>query len=206
MNETFGQLVIRESAGGRVVGVPGEPLRELEPDAATLAAFVRIDGHGRYRPLSGAKTLPSGWQARTGASLPLEEVLEAVYPLALVHRRQLAEGTLRVVGLDDVLNRQSGRYAGTSRLSAPGRALATEVLCGECVRKPVWAGQACGDSEIPCPEPCSVFVALCREAALWEAETPPGTPPDPAVAWADFEQPGNELRERFISRMLDANE
>ena len=132
-----------------------------------------------------------------------EEVIEAVYPLATVHQRQHAEGTLKVVPLDVVLERQSGRYEDSAALSARGRKLAVEILCGVCVRKPVWNAASCAASDIPCPEPCSVMVALCREAALWERERPKPAPAEPAVAVAAFEQPGNELRERFLSAMIE---
>jgi hypothetical protein len=190
----LGQLVIRDDG----VGVPGEGEPSVVRDAAALFEHTRTDALGRYRPLTGAKTLRTGWIARVGEEMPADEAVETVYPLALVHRRQLAEGTLRVVALEDVLSRQSGRYEDSAGLSERGRRLAVRVLCGECVRKPLWDGAACGPDEIPCPEPCSVMVALCREAVLWQDERPAPAQPDEAVAWAAFDEPGNELRERYL--------
>ena len=207
MNERrFGQLRIRQTENGTAVGVPGELVRGLESTAEAVAEFVRTDDGGRYRPLSGAKTLPTAWEATIGDSLTLDDALEAVYPLSTVHQQQLDSGTLRVVTLEEVFARQSGRYEETARLSSRGRAQAVQTLCAECVRQPVWAGQPCGSDDIPCPEPCSVFVALCREAVLWEANPPTPSPPDPAVPWAAFDEPGNELRERYLSRMLEPND
>jgi hypothetical protein len=75
------------------------------------------------------------------------------------------------------------------------------TVCGECVRRPVWDGATCGPDEIPCPEPCSVLVAFCREAVLWQQERPAPTEPDPTIPWAAFEEPGNELRERYLQEM-----
>ena len=149
---------------------------------------------------------PPGGAPSSGRNFLLEWAIEAVYPLALVHQRQHRDGTLRLVSLDEVLSRQSGRYESTSALSAQGRALAIETVCGECVRKPVWVGAECSGDEIPCPEPCSVLVAFCREAALWEAERPDGAPADNRVAWAAFDEPGNELRERFLQEMATVDD
>lgn len=203
---TFGELTITRVSIGVPPDPPGTPLRILPSDADALAAFVRHDSQGAYRPLSGARTLPRGWEVILGRSLSLEAALEAIYPLSTVHQRQFEDGTLEVVPLQAVLERQTGRYEGAAALSDAGRELAISVLCGGCVRTPVWHGDPCDESEIPCPEPCSVLVALCREAALWEAVRPALAPADPAVPFAAFEEPGNELRERYLSAMIERDE
>ncbi len=205
-SKPFGELEIQVGRDTASVGVPGERQRTVEATRAALAAFVRTADDGRYRPLSGARTLPRGWSVQLGSQLPLEAALEAVYPLAIVHREQWAAGTLDIVPLNAVLERQSGRYEATASLSERGRELAVEILCGGCVRRPVWHGTECWPDEIPCPEACSVMVALCREAALWEANRPDPAPSDASVAFAAFDVPGNELRERYLSAMIDAHD
>ncbi len=60
-------------------------------------------------------------------------------------------------------------------------------------------GRAQADGEIPCPEPCSVLVSLCREAALWQREPPSPAQADPNVAFAAFDAPGNEIREAYLA-------
>ncbi len=197
--ERLGELTIVHEGGRTVVRGPGLPRETLPADEDVLRRHTRTDASGRYRPLSGARRLPAGWEVEAGPSLPLDLAIETVYPLALTHMRQYAAGRLRVVSLEEVLTRQTGRYAGALRLPEEGRALATDLLCGRCVRVPVWAGQACAAEEIPCPEPCSVLVALCREAALWEDEPPEPAAPDPTVTFAGFETPGNELREAYLA-------
>lgn len=191
----LGELEVHEQWAG--VEGDGERVVPFED----LLAHTRSDGLGRYRPLTGARTLPRGWRVEFGDGASVEAVIETVYPLAVVHQRQWVAGTLRVVSLDEVLRRQSGRYESTAALSAAGRRLAIETVCGICVRRPVWDGAVPAAGEIPCPEPCSVLVAFCREAALWEADPPPAQPADPAVPFAAFDEPGNELRERYLSRM-----
>jgi len=190
----LGQLTI----DGDGLGVPGPKEEVLISTPDEVLTHTRTDNLGRYRPLSGAKTLPTGWRARFGEDLPAERAIEQVYPLALTHQRQFASGTLRVVSLEDVLSRQSGRYEEVASLSANARNRVVETVCGECVRRPVWDGASCSRDEIPCPEPCSVLVAFCREAAIWQAERPSPSPQDAAVAWAAFDIPGNELREAYL--------
>ncbi len=201
----FGELLVQpegEESWRLEPARQGGELRELPPDPDTLRQIVRFDRWGRYRPLTGARTLPRGWFVRAPNRRLLEELLEAVYPLGLVHLRQHRRGELRVVPLDEVLARQSGRYAVCRELSPEGRALVRELLCGSCVRVPVWAGED-PQEQIPCPEACSVFVAFAREAALWEqgAGTSDESPSEEEPGWAEFEHPGNELRQAFLRRL-----
>jgi hypothetical protein len=202
MTRRVGQLEVSDDRAG----VPGEATRSIEATREAVFGQVRTDDLGRYRPLSGARTLRTGWSVAIGSGLRAEDVIEVVYPLALTHRRQFAKGSLRVVALDEVLARQSGRYESTSALSKAGRALTVSTVCGECVRQPVWDGATCSAEEIPCPEPCSVLVAFCRETTLWEAERPDSTAPDAAIAWAAFDEPGNELRERFLQELAQQDD
>ena len=195
-----GQLVVFEDGS---IGVPGLCEPTVIETLDDVAEFVRTEDGGRYRPLSGARTLPRAWRYAARSAAERAAVIDAVYPLAPVHAQQLAAGTLRLVSLDEVLKRQSGRYESTSALSPGGRTRSSELVCGECVRTPVWRGDSCDSAGIPCPEPCSVLVAFCREAALWERETPEPAAPDPAVAWAAFEEPGNELRERYLHHLAE---
>ncbi len=197
----LGEVTISREGGTTVLRGPGSPRVVLPQDEDALRRHIRVDAQGRYRPLSGARTLPGGWQVATGAALPLDRAIEAVYPLALIHMRLHGEGALRIVALDAVLSRQTGRYEASANLPPERRALAARLLCGQCVRVPVWAGEECGAARIPCPEPCSVLVSLCREAAHWEHEPPEPAAVDPGVAFAAFDEPGNELREAYLAAL-----
>lgn len=203
----FGELTLFVGVDAIVLAGPGrEPgAREVEADAVRIRALARVAADGRYRPLSGARTLARDWHCRPATLEALSAMLDVVYPLAECHIAAWAEGRLHIVSLDQVLGRQSGRYAVAAALSEPGRRAAASVLCARCVRVPVWEDAAVTASEpeetiIPCPEPCSVLVSLCREAALWEAERPRPAPVDPEVPFAAFDVPGNEIRERYLSR------
>lgn len=185
-------------------------------DASDLEAIrrrVQCDETGYYRPLTGARSLPGGWRVEAHDESSLRALFDVVYPLAAQHIAQESAGSLQVVGLDAVLERQSGRYAKAATLSESGRALATDVVCGQCVREPAWGAfgtmdgpegtgsTPVGRTAIPCPEPCSIMVSFCREAAQWEADMPARAPANPAVGFAAFETPGNVLREKWLARV-----
>lgn len=198
---TLGEVAV-VFRGGRVeISGPRmgpEPVA-IEATVEALREHVRFDDAGRYRPLSGARTLPGNWRISLPESLT-EAAMEAVYPQALLHQQQASAGTLRVVSYEAVVGRQQGRYRVAGELEAEGRARARDVLCGRCVRAPAWAGEATLEGGIPCPEPCSVMVALCREAALWQQEPPAPSAPDASVPFADFAAEGNEVREAYLAR------
>ncbi|MDE2669859.1 MAG: DR2241 family protein [Chloroflexota bacterium] len=198
---TLGEVAVAFRDGRVELSGPrsGADAHELTSTAEALREHVRFDEHGRYRPLSGARTLPGNWRVSLSETLA-EAAIDAIYPQALLHQQQASQGTLRVTTLDEVVARQRGRYRIAGELDAEGQERARDALCGRCVRAPVWAGEAEPEEEIPCPEPCSVMIALCREAALWQREPPQPSSPDPEVAFADFQTEGNEVREAYLAR------
>lgn len=198
---TLGEVAVAFRGGRVELSGPhmGPQPLEIEPTIEALREHVRFDDGGRYRPLSGARTLPGNWRISLPEGLT-EAAIEAIYPQALLHQRQGAEGSLRVVTYEEVVGRQRGRYRVAGELEAEGRERARDVLCGRCVRTPAWAGAGVAEAGIPCPEPCSVMVALCREAALWQREPPAAGAADPSVAFADFAAAGNEVREAYLAR------
>ena len=198
---TFGEVAVAFREGWVELRGPrsGQDATELAGTVEALREHMRFDDRGRYRALSGARTMPGNWRVSLPETLT-EAAIDAVYPQALLHQQQAAQRTLRVVAFDEVVARQQGRYRVAGELDADGRERAREALCGRCVRTPVWAEEAASGDTIPCPEPCSVMVALCREAALWQREAPEPSSPDPGVPFADFSTPGNEVREAYLAR------
>lgn len=196
----FGEVTLRiaeDMESITVVGPAGFGERErllMTPDE--LREFTRSDDRGRYRPLPGALTMRTNWEAEVRGELAA--VAEALYPLAAEQQALAEDGELRIVWLDDVLSRQTGRYRTANELDERGRDVAARVLCGQCVKQPLWRGETWDEQSIPCPEACSVMVALCREAAVWEKERPSRAEPNPDVAFAAFEEPGNEIREVYL--------
>ena len=205
----FGELCVRPYADGFVIARAGDgfarPCVDVYVSATGIRTFAQFDDYGQYRPLPGARSLPGGWVTRAGDALEMLSTLEIIYPLATRHIEQQAAGTLRLVSLNAVLERQSGRYEQAAKLSDEGRATAVGVLCGACVREPAWAG-ADVTNAIPCPEPCSVIVSLCREAAGWELTPLTSTAPDRAVGFANFDTPGNVTREAWLRARFPAGQ
>ena len=201
----LGELTVEFAGDEAIIHGPstGGEEREVECEPTALVAWTRFDDLGRYRPLRGARTMRHDWRTRCSKER-LEEALDAVYPLALHHITDWTNGNLRLVGLDEVLSRQSGRYELSSKLAQEARDAAAEVLCARCVKVPVWRGERPERDDIPCPEPCSVLVSLCREAAIWEEGLPEPVEPESSVQFADFETAGNEIREAYLRVRLAA--
>lgn len=203
----LGELTIVRDGEAAVIRGPGRGDARIPPDPDAVRDFVSQDASGRYRPLASARSLPHGWQVTCETSSDLAAVVDAIYPLALAHVEQWRAGSLRVIPLADTLSRQTARYAVSNELTPAGRDATAESLCGRCVKQPLWRRPSDPPpidaplQTIPCPEPCSVLVSLCREAALWEKTMPPATPIDPTVSFADFEASGNEVREDCLARM-----
>ena len=195
----FGEIDVAFGEGRVTLTGPraGSAPRVIEATVEALREHVRFDDRGRYRPLSGARTMPGGWRAVLPARLA-GAALDAVYPLAMLHQAQAAAGRLRVVPFAETAARQRGRERAAGELDAAGRDRARATLCGNCVRTPVWAGESADADAIPCPEACGLLLALCREAARWRDAPPPSAPPDADVPHAAFGTPGNEVREAYL--------
>jgi hypothetical protein len=205
----LGEVTLTSACDGssvRVAGPPGDgdPFR-FEATCEQLREWVRTDARGRYRPLPGARTMRQGWEA-TVRGESVAAVAGAIYPLAEEHCAQATTGTLRVLPLAQVLGRQTGRYRLAVELDSTGRKAAARVLCGQCVKQPLWRGDQWDGESIPCPEPCSVLVSLCREAAAWQTQPPASHAPNPNIAYAAFDEPGNELREAYLRTRYGAAE
>jgi hypothetical protein len=216
--QPFGELIIVRGGGADaetvILGPGANPwLREVPGDPAALFALRRTDDAGAYRPLTGARSLARNWHIRIADLVALREAVEAIYPLAPRHRRQWREGRLRIVRQEAVFVRQAGRYQVAATLSEGGREAARVVLCGDCVRTPFWCLETIPPPDgaggvprtaIPCPEPCSVFLALCRELALAERGEPAppcATSTDSAIPFAAFEEAHNPIRLACLARM-----
>ena len=211
----LGQLTIEITEEGITVYGPfsGPDSPAVPGTRQALRALSREDALGRYRPLSGARNLARNWRAHFADLASFSAAVGEMYPLAMKHNAMWEAGDLRIVGLHEVLGRQAGRYAVAGDLDERGRDAARAALCARCVRQPVWhegappQGTRLADGALVCPEPCSVMVSLCREAALWQRERPARSTPDVRVPFAAFDQPGNEVREAYLrTRYPETNE
>ncbi len=196
----FGEVTLRIAEDMESITVigpvgPGEHVR-MALSIDELQAFTRTDDRGRARPLAGAMTMRTNWEAVVRGELAA--VAEALYPAAAEQQAMAEDGMLTIVGLDEVLSRAAAEYETARELDERGRVVASRVLCGQCVKQPLWRGEHWDGQSIPCAEACPVLVALCCAAATWQRERPEPAPPTPHVAYEAFEEPGNEIREAYL--------
>jgi sirohydrochlorin cobaltochelatase len=196
----LGDLEIADRDGVVVIKGPHGGVPNSAPAGRNeFRQWIRYDNDGRYRPLSGAQSLRAGWGVECKSVEEAAEWIEIVYPSALRHAVLRRRGSLNIVGAQAALPRQSGRYAGAGGVTETQIRRCADALCSQCVRAPVWLDGA-EDSPIPCPEPCSVFIALAREAAHWGKEDIPGVQEARPPGFADFENASNSVRKRFFSQ------
>lgn len=192
--------VVRQSDGYEMLGPGATAASEenaLSPEA--FRQWVRHTEAGQYRPLSGSLGMRRNWRRRYADVETLVAELEMLYPLALAHLWQFRAGRLSVVPPEEVLKRHGVRLV-------PGEVRALhavqEVLCSRCVRCPMWDRDAAlGVGQVPCPEPCSVWVSLCRRALHWARHPPAAEDASATVGFADFGVAGNSLRVEVCRRL-----
>ena len=134
---------------------------------------------GEYRPLKTAPNLRRGWMLRVSDDRELAVAMNHLYPAALVHWHLNREGRLEVTNYRENAARQSGIYKRVQRLTDEGVQDAARACCEDsvCLKKTLWdvdeentLQMDRGVGEIPCPEPCSIFVSFARRIRLFERE------------------------------------
>jgi sirohydrochlorin cobaltochelatase len=156
---------------------------------AAARDLARFDRKGQYRPLKGAPTLPTGWELRLDSIDSLRLAIDSFYPGALASWLAWDEGRANPVDLRTTLNRQTGMYRVTQKLS---NAQADELagrFCrsnGGCLRTILWTIEGKRpDGNLPetkfltqhdqlgkyepaipflCWEACNLFVAEARKS------------------------------------------
>ena len=105
--------------------------------------------------------------------------MNLLYPAGIVHWHLHRENRLETTSYRENAARQSGIYKRVQRLSDEGVQDAARACCEDavCLKKTLWDLDAetplemdRGTGEIPCPEPCSVFVSFARRVRLFERE------------------------------------
>ena len=231
---TFGQVLIRPvSSGGYELrhvedaGAPSEGLDLHDDDPRAAREIAKLTEGGEYRPLKSSPNLRRGWMLRVPDAAALFVAMNYLYPAGVVHWHLDREGKLDVTSYRENAARQSGIYKRVQRLSDEGVQNAARACCetAVCLKRILWDvdGETPlrarrGEGEIPCPEPCSIFVSFARRVRLFEREErnlPPGelTPSEKedlvalveaaatgSVGFAreaEFEEPLNERRMRY---------
>jgi hypothetical protein len=196
----------------------------VSEDPREAREIAKLTEGGDYRPLKSSPNLRRGWELRVADARGLVTAMNYLYPAGVVHWYLNREGRLDLTSFRENAARQSGIYKRVQRLSNEGVLDAALACCEDavCLKKTLWDVDKDtplevdrGEGEIPCPEPCSIFVSFARRVRLFEREhdadgLSPSEKEDLAALVeaaatgevgfareAEFEQPLNERRMRY---------
>ncbi len=134
---------------------------------------------GEYRPLKSSPNLRRGWEVRVSGVRELAIAMDYLYPAGIAHWFLQREGRLQITHFRENAARQSGIYKRIQHLSDRGVRDAASACCEDavCLKRRLWdvddstpLATGRGEGEIPCPEPCSVFISFARRVRLFERE------------------------------------
>lgn len=153
----------------------------LDPHSDPLDArrIAKHDDEGRYRPLSTAPTLQTGWVFPTLDAAALVRTIDFFYPATIANWYRERIGELDVSHWDETTDRQTGIYAVTHELEGEAVDWVAEACCedSQCLKRREWDERADrelsiprGDGPFPCREPCSLVIAASRKWVMLERE------------------------------------
>ncbi len=180
---TFGQVLVRPVPTAGYYLCHEDDARatslELHDDPQAAREIAKLTGTGEYRPLKSSPNLRRGWKLRVEGARGLATAMNYLYPAGVVHWYLHRKGKLEITDYRENAARQSGIYKRVQRLSDEGVQNAARACCEDavCLKKTLWNVDAetplemdRGNGEIPCPEPCSIFVSFARRVRLFERE------------------------------------
>jgi sirohydrochlorin cobaltochelatase len=188
----IGQVVIARRADGwelRHEADAGRLDLTMEEGAAAARALANLDDSGAYRPLKTAPNLRRGWLLIARSVPEVRKALDAFYPAMigvwLAHRA----GELIPVNLRETLDRQTGMYRITQKITddqAQGLIARTCEPHAGCIKTILWQiAPGVPITGLPkqkfiappghalplwCHEACNLLVARARKVVKGEAE------------------------------------
>jgi sirohydrochlorin cobaltochelatase len=114
-------------------------LKNYEIDEALEVA--KFDDAGNYRPLKTAPNLRHGWKIFARDLLQVEKVIDAIYPGRIAVLHAFKSGQLITTSLRETLNRQSGMYRVSAKISDEQIDGVVGNFCrsdGGCLRTILW--------------------------------------------------------------------
>ncbi len=171
--EYDGSVYTIRHAGG------GEDGLDVFTDPSEAREIARLTGSGDHRPLKSSPNLRRGWRMELSDEAELVSAMNYFYPAGVVHWHLHREGELETTSFRENASRQSGMYERVKHLSNEAAQNTAKACCEDsvCLKKTLWnvdddtpLEAERGDGEIPCPEPCSVFVSFARRIRSFEKE------------------------------------
>ncbi len=178
----FGQVLVRSTTLGyslRHIEDAEAPHLEVHQDPRAAREIAKLTERGEYRPLKSSPNLRRGWEIRVPDPKELSIAMNYLYPAGVVHWYLHREGRLGITNFRENAARQSGIYKRIQRLSERGVQDAARACCEDavCLKRTLWDVDETiplemerGEGEIPCPEPCSIFISFARRVRLFERE------------------------------------
>ena len=167
----------------------GRASEELERiDTEGVRAAANVDAKGRFRPLKTMPNLRRGWRVIVADVSQLRWVLDLFYPAMTGLLASHERGQVTPVPLRDTLERQSGMYAVTRRITDEQADTLAGTFCESgagCLKTILWqiradrpltslppakfdlsenqTGGAARAIPMLCHEACNLFVSKARE-------------------------------------------
>lgn len=133
---------------------------------------VRYDESGAYRPLKTAPNLRRGWTWSVSSLPELRLALDTLYPAALGNWRAVLRSQLEGTPLRQTVNRQTGMYRITGKITDEQASDLVETLCTPgCLRHRLWTVNSPVQAPAPvpgripllCAEACCLVIAAARK-------------------------------------------
>ncbi len=157
----IGQIAILETPDGwelRHADDLGRGDLAKHEGANAARQLANLDDAGAYRPLKTAPDLRRGWRLALRDVEELRRALDYFYPaMTGVWQSQLL-GALRPVPFCETLDRQTGMYRITQKITGEQSRALIDSFCAGCLKCRLWDGQ------MPTPDDTSRIPLLCHEA------------------------------------------
>jgi len=178
----FVQVLIRVESNGFSLRHRSDDLRSdsdlADSNLSNLRRLAQFTADGRYRPLSSAPDLVSGWRLSVSTAEELGEAMERLYPGGIADWYAARSDFPPVTIGREFVSRQSGRYRVTSELTDPQASEVTRACCCSefCLKRRLWTIAALpvdvprDKSVFPCLEPCALWLDFARWAVVSDRE------------------------------------
>ena len=166
----IGQIAIRETPDGWELRHADDLSRDdLHPHAGASAArhLANLDDAGAYRPLKTAPNLRRGWRLALRDVEELRRALDYFYPAMTGVWLSHLRGELPPVPFRETLERQTGMYRVTQKITDGQARAKIDSFCAGCLKCRLWDAQTppedAGRIPLLCQEMCNLLVAEARK-------------------------------------------
>ncbi len=156
---------------------------ELHVDPLDARDIAKYTDHGEYRPLKGAPDLQTGWVFSNLNHEKLIRTIDFLYPSSVANWHRDQNNSLDITHYRDAADRHTGIYQVIENLSSEGLNTLVKECCTDsnCIKRRCWQETSekaipvhGGNGEIPCREPCPLFIDQARKTVHESTSKPQG--------------------------------